>query len=232
MRFDLSQIKMSYHDINRKITLPAETSEELAELIGILAGDGHVDFHPKCYDYIVQINGHLHDDLEYYQTYVQPLIKILFNIKLREVHRSSDTSIILTRKSKGIVSYLTAIGFKKKGCIITIPQWIINNPIYTTKFIRGLYDTDGGLSLKRKRNYPVLSLGLKDIKTVLYLAVWTKLREIPYYFGFRWSYWEHNGQTKKGLQAYIQISGIKNITKWIKIVGVSNQKKIKKCGWG
>lgn len=237
MQFDLSQVKMSYHDRNRGLKLPEEPSEELAELIGILAGDGHADFHPGTYDYLLQINGHLFDDREYYQTYVQPLIKHLFNIKLREVHRASDTSIILTRKSKGILSFLKVIGFRKKDCIITIPPWIINNPRYTEAFMRGIFDTDGGLSLKkdhgRLEKYPVIAIGLKDTKTVFYLMIWTKIRNVPFYFGSRISKWKYKSEIRKAKQFYIQINGYKNIGKWMQTIGSSNPHKLKKikCGW-
>ena len=57
MEFDLSEIKLSCYDIKRGLDLPNKPSEELAEFIGILAGDGYINFDPKKYSYIIDIAG-------------------------------------------------------------------------------------------------------------------------------------------------------------------------------
>ena len=64
MKFDLSKVKISYVDRKEGLTLPQETSVELAEFIGILAGDGHVGHHTD-YHHSVEISGHKIDDIEY-----------------------------------------------------------------------------------------------------------------------------------------------------------------------
>lgn len=42
MKFELSQVKYSHYDTKRGIKLPENPSIELAELVGIILGDGHL----------------------------------------------------------------------------------------------------------------------------------------------------------------------------------------------
>jgi len=47
MKFDLSNIELSYNDIRKNLTLPIKPSKELAEFIGILIGDGYIGYYEK-----------------------------------------------------------------------------------------------------------------------------------------------------------------------------------------
>ena len=64
MKFNLDNISLSYGDIKNGIILPKKPSKELAELIGILTGDGNVDSSRSGEDHITAIAGHIIDDLK------------------------------------------------------------------------------------------------------------------------------------------------------------------------
>ena len=69
---------------NIKITL------QLAELCGIIAGDGHLGRYisKKRTDYKVQIFGHKEDDYEYLRN-VQKLLQNIFNIDVKFISRNN-----------------------------------------------------------------------------------------------------------------------------------------------
>jgi len=41
MKLNISFVEKSNYDVKRRITFPEELTEDLAELIGIVVGDGH-----------------------------------------------------------------------------------------------------------------------------------------------------------------------------------------------
>ena len=66
MEFDLSNVKLSYNDIRRGLILPKEPSKELAEFIGILAGDGYVSFNTNRN--VVSVSGDSNLDWNIYES--------------------------------------------------------------------------------------------------------------------------------------------------------------------
>src|SRR3989344_5347737 len=236
MKFDLSKVKISYVDRKEGLTLPQETSVELAEFIGILAGDGHVGHHTD-YHHSVEISGHKIDDIEYYQ-YVKNMFVKLFNLNIRLIEVKNQLTIKLKRQSVGILSFLELIGYKKIHCIIKVPDWIWLDEKYSKAFIKGLFDTDGSLPLKKNRGkfnyYPVMTLMLKDKILVKTVSDWLKEKEVPLYFGETTSFDKRNGNIYE--RATIQISGFKNVGEYVDLIGISNPKNIKKwkmclCGF-
>ena len=144
MEFDLSQIKLSRNDIKRGLTLPKKSSEELAEFIGILAGDGYINYDPKKYSYIIEVAGNKILDKDYLENYTRKLIKSLFNIDCRIYYKKNEDTTCIRILSKGIFYYLTALGFKNgKKEKIGIPNWILSDDTLMLAFTKGLIDTDG-----------------------------------------------------------------------------------------
>src|SRR3989344_9552817 len=145
MIFDLNGIKVSYKDISERRKFPEGPSCKLAELLGALAGDGHVAYHPKGNDYIIEISGHAQDDLDYLH-YLKGLIKDLFNIEMNVRIRDSINTAYVFKRSLGIFSFLERIGYQKRKCVVKTPEWIWSDKSFAISFIRGLFDTDGSLA--------------------------------------------------------------------------------------
>lgn len=175
MGFDLSVIELSRKDNIRRITLPQRLTLELAELIGIIIGDGHLSvlnrFNKRSSKFIqsevfISCNREESD----YIHHIQNLFFSLFNCNLSYREDKRSKSILLTTYSKGIVQFLNQIcqiSIGKKADIATIP-FIIKNADNNIKcaFLRGLADTDFTISFKNKSkkgyNYPVIRGNFKS----------------------------------------------------------------------
>jgi len=226
MSFDLQNVQLSYRDKVVGTKLPTEPSEELAELLGILAGDGYVASYGKDNNNRISITGHLRDDYAYLKD-VNRIIEFLFGIKFRLYSREALTTVNLERRSQAISQFLQAIGYQKIHCITRIPHWIWQDEKLTKCFIRGLFDTDGSLCLKknhgRHKFYPVIDITLKDEILLRKVANWAHKSEVPHCL-LNATYTDK--RTNKTYRKFkLQISGYKNAGKWIKLIGTSNPTK-------
>tara|TARA_Y100000310_G_scaffold105258_1_gene103643 strand:- start:1554 stop:2396 length:843 start_codon:yes stop_codon:yes gene_type:complete len=151
----LAQIKPSkkdYIEIKNKteeIRNIKKISNKLSELIGALAGDGHI----SGTNYEVSISGHLYLDADYIKNNITYLFEKLFNVNVKFKINKKQTNLRCVINSKRLVEYLIKefklpIG-KKKGKL-HIPIQIMNRNIFLKNYIKGLFDTDGSLYLKRK----------------------------------------------------------------------------------
>ncbi len=230
MRFKIQQNQLSDIDKKEHRHFPRAPSEKLAEIIGILAGDGHVGCHTK-YGYLIEVAGHVKDDLAYFD-HVKSLMQFLFNVEMKLRIKKSINTAYLSKGSKGIVSFFYAIGYQKKNCIIQIPSWVWEKDVWTRSLIRGLFDTDGSISLKKNHGkfefYPVVSIALKDKALLGCIAT------ILHSQGFPLSFWNESYYDmrthKRYTKAKIQISGYRNVTRWFQIIGSSNPKHKEKWG--
>lgn len=233
MDFDPENIELSYTDKSERVALPKRPSKALAEVIGILAGDGYVGHLGKGEDHMISIAGNLNDELLYLE-YVKNLFELLFNFKMKLILRKDINTAYLMKRSKGILSFLHYIGYEKNGGIVKVPKWIWENEDYIKYFIRGVFDTDGAICLKKNhgkyRFYPVVNITSKDGILIRVIANWVKHKNIPYYIS------NENYLDKRTNKSYaklkLQVSGYKNVRKWIELIGTSNPKQKLKMGQG
>ena len=224
---NLSLEVQSRNDLARNTKIP-ELNSKLAEFLGILTGDGYMNIYRKS-DYVIEIAGDKNNDFNYLNGYVTGLIKELFNISPRRIIRNNQNSMYLRIRSKKVFLFLEKIGFVKgiKGNI-GVPGWILENEDYISNFLRGLTDTDGSLSLKKRKKslYPVISIASKSKILLKTVSLYLIKKEISY------SFFEEStisGRYSKPLKIYrIQISGRKNLSKWLELIGVKNDRHIKK----
>jgi hypothetical protein len=131
-------------------------SESLAELIGIILGDGGL--YRSTYRVQISFNGI--DDIKYVY-YVKNLLTRLFYLspkeyweKNKENADGTEKGMILYYYSKKIFCELISHGIisgNKMKNQISGPNWIKKNKIYKIACLRGLFDTDGSLHLYLKR---------------------------------------------------------------------------------
>lgn len=233
MKFDLSDIQLSHQDIKNKIIFPKSSSRDLSEFLGILSGDGHVYYNLGSNDYIFSIFSNLKDERNY-SNYIKDKVLFLFNVKMNLYQKKKINTLILTKRSKGILSFLNIIGYKKINYRNKVPRWIWDNKIYAKAFIKGIFDTDGSLCLKKNHGkykfYPVINLGLKDKNLIYKISDWIKIQKIDHYVGHE-NYIDK--RTNKRYEKYkIQISGYNNASSFIKLIRSSNIKNIKKMERG
>lgn len=117
---------------------PAE-SQEFAEFIGIMLGDGGMSSGQ------IKITLDMNVDKKY-ASIVQNMINNLFKRNPSLYIRKDVNVITICLTGVNLVNYLVSKGLcigSKMRANIGIPKWIKSNPSYSKSCIRGLVDTDG-----------------------------------------------------------------------------------------
>ncbi|XOB41964.1 MAG: hypothetical protein ACKKMS_01040 [Candidatus Nealsonbacteria bacterium] len=115
-------------------------SEELAEFVGIMIGDGGI----AKKQVIVSLN---RGTEKLYSIFVRSLIKKLFKVEPSIYNKHKSTVDVVVSRTK-LVMFCKSIGLKignKLKQNLDIPEWIKRNKSFKISCIKGLIDTDGCL---------------------------------------------------------------------------------------
>jgi len=198
---------------------------DLAEETGIHVGDGSMNIYKGNKHYYTVACHHI-DDKEYIDKTVLPLIK--------KVYGKTPKPRIWTKGAYGFrICSIDIIKFKNeilnlplgKKKDISTPDAIRNNKKLMKRYIRGLFDTDGSLPLWKTNNklYPRIYFSNISKKLV------EEIKEFLMNEGYRVTYWETDLSNRGWSKVYkISINGTNMLLKWIKEIGFSNPKNIKK----
>ena len=152
-------------------------------------------------------------------------MKLLFNIEPHLTLRKYQKTLYTRISSKKIFHILEEIGMPKgRKTNLMIPAWIKDNPEHFITFIKGLFDTDGSVII-RKRGQHSVSLSLKNKEIILDIKLF--LEKLGYFV----SYYEDNQQDKRGFSSTvycIRINRKSLIKKFWREIGSSNPYKIKR----
>ena len=165
----LRHLKKGYNNKHGVTEIPTEYSNQLAELFGILLGDGHISH----FQVVVTLGS---KEIEYVE-YVQKLIKKIFKGEPRiSIRATGHRDVYLG--AVDVTSWL-----KKEGLVgnkvyaqVDAPVWIYANRTYMENFIRGFFDTDG--SVYKLRYGIQVSLTNKSIP--LLVSLQNMLRKLGY----------------------------------------------------
>jgi len=232
MKFNISYVERSNYDIKRGITFPEELTKELAELIGIVVGDGHLSVIERSNSMVkkftqsaVYISGNRNE--KEYLDYISILFKKLFNcdFSYREDKRSDAVSLI--KYSKGVVNYLNQvceIPIGKKTNIVKVPSIIMNSSDeIKCAFLRGLADTDFYVAFKKtKNNYPVIRGSFKSINIVKDLEI--LFSDLGFIHSCRYYINRNDKRWGKYNMHAIYLNGEKNLERWAHLIGFNNVK--------
>ena len=234
MQFNLNKVTLSNVDKKIGLRLPKRPSEKLAEFIGILAGDGYMGSIKPGKDHSIMICGHIKDDKDYLEYINKKLVDPLFGIRMNSILREKINNRLLKIQSQGLLSFLIAIGYKKKHCIVRSPDWIWKKKSWVEHFIKGMFDTDGSISMKKNHGrflfYPVIRIALKDDKLVRKIAKYLKEIGFTFWLGNESPLDKRTGKRYK--RTVLQISGYPNVITWMNLIGTSNEKNRKKWDRG
>ena len=127
-------------------------SHDLAEIIGIHFGDGQMNYE-KNYTHRISYSCNLND--KQYYNYLIILFRNVFNIKLKTYKAETKSEMRLYFISKNLCKFLNERGIpvSPKNSLI-VPDWIQRDKIFTSSFIRGLFDTDGCVVIPKKNTFP------------------------------------------------------------------------------
>lgn len=214
--------------MNLQLKFP-EKNAKLAELMGVLTGDGFMNYYPKRQAYIIEITGNKLKDKNYLENYVSGLFLKLFNFKPKFYLVNNQNTIRLVIRNKEIFSFIKSLNFPlgKKGQIV-VPSWVLDNEKLMINFIRGMFDTDGHLCLKNKegKKYPVIGITSISLPLLKPIRLFLDEKGISSYLG------KHNSRIKTNnscsIVNRIQISGKKNIGLFFDLIGSNNSRNLNK----
>lgn len=160
---ELSRFKPGSYQIiekekyNRKIPKVPKLNEGLAEIFGVLNGDGYL----SKINHEISVIGNVNTD-EGYFNYLKKKFENVFGIKFKI--EKFEHYIKLRAYSIDLVNWLhKEHGFpkgKKKGNL-NIPRAVLYNPSILCSYFRGLFDTDGTF-YTRRNNEPVIEISSAD----------------------------------------------------------------------
>jgi len=223
-KMELPSIDLTKIKFRKIITFPRKLSSELAEEIGIHIGDGSLFFRQKegHYDYVVSLN----IEEESYKNYIIYLMKRIYGILPSYIDvEKSDNSINIEYNSKLLLLWKKSIGLPiGKKSEITIPKFIPNS-IFVVDFLRGIFDTDGSVTFKKKsgryHSYPVLKIDNKSSKLILQINSLSRKIGINSSFDLNSSHISSKGS--ESFISTIYISGRRNLVKWFNSVSPRNE---------
>jgi len=157
-----------------------KASDELAEFIGIMLGDGHVD------KFQISITLNSIADANYIH-FVINLCKGLFKHIPRVLKRKKENAKVIYYYGVNLVKYLVSLGLipgNKVKNQVGVPSWISDNFNYKVACLRGLMDTDGGVfTHKYKVNnklYAYLNICFTNRSLPLLRFVYQTLKELGF----------------------------------------------------
>lgn len=122
-------------------------SSDLAELLGILAGDGHVGA------YQITMTTNQSTDFDH-ALHASSLFNKLFGISAPIRFKKGKNACVVVVSSRALVLFLTKKGLVQGHKIrggISMPPWVRRHKKYRVAFIRGLFDTDGSVYIDTHR---------------------------------------------------------------------------------
>ncbi len=175
-----------------------EENERLAELIGIILGDGNLFDNGR--HYVLGISLNYVRDAEYVN-YVRDLIKNVFNIDPKLNYRKQSHQVEIRVFRKEVVFALVSKGLKTGDKIrnqIGVPEWILNNRTYVLACLRGLIDTDGSIFLNKHNK--IIGINFKNTSIPLI----TDFKIMCQKLGIKTSVITRNEKLRKGYKISIQ----------------------------
>ena len=197
-------------------------NEELAELMGVMLGDGCLSTYTNQKKYMIYIAGHKVDDFEYHNINTRKLFKSVFNKDIKICFRKDENTLFIRFSDKKIFHQFqelgVAVGWKYDH--IHVPSYLRNSDRLMFAFLRGLIDTDGSVVFSKQHRgipyYPRIEIASKSRPFLIEIMEF--LREKGFY----------GSVSKKMINARLEIPGKKNLALWMEKVGFSNPKHFNK----
>ena len=199
---------------------PKTHTNELAELVGILLGDGHIGRS----QWSITLNS-IKDAK--YSKFVQQLVNSLFLFHPTKRKRKHMHAIVIYGGGKRSINYFQKIGLHMGNKVkqqVGVPDWIIQNKNYSVACLRGLMDTDGGIFLHtykvNGKSYAYTKLCFANRSIPLINFVYTMLTVLQLHPKLR------TGEATKRVWIYDK----KNVKKYVDLVNPSNPRLLKYVG--
>jgi intein/homing endonuclease len=163
---------------------------------------------------------HSVDDHEYGK-FVQKLMYTLFGVRTSVYYRKDAQahSVVLARRK--IVDYMCSLGLvtgNKVDQKIKVPEWVLENEMYSLACLRGLMDTDGSVYIHtyqvNKKQY--------QYKKLCFSSASAPLRKDVQFILHRFG----SAATCSGTN--VRIDAIADVKRYMEVVGTHNPKHLKR----
>lgn len=212
--------------------LPKEMTPDLAEICGIHAGDGYLRRRGKSFE--LDISGSV-DEKEYYDCYVVPLFERTFGTKIKPRFFQPRNTYGFRICKREICECLHSFGFPygKKTLTVEVPKPILEskNLDILYGFIRGVFDTDGTISFRKRGGSGYSEIHKKrHTYSYLKLAVCSKnLRNqvglLLSRTGFQFAFSHAKGKSNENDSFILTLEGDQNLLLWMHNIGFKNPVK-------
>ena len=195
----------------KKVFTKPPRSKKLAELVGILLGDGSIN------NYQVRVTLDRKVDRAY-AIFVRNLMHRVLGERPSFMERSEDNTIALTISGTGLVEILEQTGLERGNKVVhqvDLPGWIRGRRNYAIACVRGLFDTDGGFYFHRKGRKQYLGWCFASFSKPLLRSVMNILLSL----GFN---------VKKSGEHKLFMYSLEHMSRYMRVVGSSNPKNIVK----
>lgn len=198
-------------------------TQDVCEFIGAFIGDGMFNTY-KNRTYHIEFACDKRYDLSYYHNVIIPAIhKIDPNVKphfYNSFNKENGCRVVFY--SKRLFIFLKDFcGFipGRKTFTVKIPSFLLHDKILRNRVIRGIFDTDGGVFVDRRKRYltPYPRILFQTVSKLLYEQLYSILsKEFSIYTRFN----------EKRHIYIIEIYGINQVKLWMEIIGFSNQRHL------
>ena len=129
----------------KSIYPPLEKNGDLAELIGVILGDGHICAYPRSEELRLVSNS---NNPGFIKRYAQ-LMEDIFKKKPYIIPSKSANCTKIGFYEKYIGERIGIPSGARKNLKIKIPEWIFKNEEYTVRYLRGLYEAEGSFCVHK-----------------------------------------------------------------------------------
>ncbi len=119
---------------------------DLAELVGVILGDGHIRKYPRTEELSIFSNSNNSGFVKRYSS----LIHSIFNKVPTCTKHSGKNCIRIRIYQKEISSRLGVPLSPRKDLELPVPDWILTKKSYIVRYLRGLYEAEGSFSVHKR----------------------------------------------------------------------------------
>ncbi|MEK7140329.1 MAG: hypothetical protein AAB815_00935 [Patescibacteria group bacterium] len=125
---------------------PLKRNGDLAELIGVVLGDGHICKFPRTESLRIVANSSNHGFIKRYTT----IMEKVFDKKPYVSKRKNSNAVDITIYEKNISKRLNIPTGARAKYAVRVPFWIKKDRKLIVRYLRGLYEAEGSLSYHPK----------------------------------------------------------------------------------
>lgn len=193
--------------------------EAYAELLGLHAGDGTI--YKTARSHVWELRGN-NDEKEFYDTYIIPLLRKIYDYPFIGKHRSGGANgcygVRCCQKAFIQLFFQAGIPSGRKTNKVSIPAMIIRgNDKQKKAFLRGIFAADG-TAYMTKTNYPVIEVASAS------KSLRDQISSLLLHFSIKHYHWTYTTKKKGGPSYCLRIFGERRCALFMQTIGLSNPK--------